>query len=112
MYGTKAMGFAYAQPILLNRNEDPRGQRERFLMAGAEIVAESRFHEPAELAVRGRPERELERHLGGDRSGLEIPFGSATDHELDFVRQIERLLEQQVGAPLRAAPPKQRCHAG
>src|ERR1700733_11000487 len=82
-------------------------------MSLAERVAVARFHKPAVLSIRCRPEHEIGRDLTSNFGPVsrKRPFRPNTDHELDLIGQGERLLEQKIGAPLCLTTAKQRRDA-
>ena len=81
-------------------------------MATDKAVAVARFNEPSVLSVQRRPEHEIQSKFGTETPGVPLewltPLGSGADHELNLVRQGERLFEQEISAPLGMTAAEQR----
>src|SRR5262249_35784584 len=77
------------------------------LVARPEFVLISRFEIPAKAMLARAPEHEVENRLRADSVGGRAgfsgvnPLGSSDGHELDFLSESPRLLEEQIGAPYR-----------
>src|SRR5580704_12947942 len=83
-------------------------------MAWVEVVLVAGLDVPPESMLRGGPEHKIEYGFAADRIRRHAkffgmhPLGTNTDHEVHFLRERKRLLEEQVDIPFGRVPAEER----